>query len=104
MGVLRKAGSEAPYLIPQTSDLRRRRADLIPRAVARGPLHLVVIAIALLWLVPTAGLLVSSFRPAAQITASGWWHAFSPFDFTLENYRHVLDTNNMQRSFVNSLF
>lgn len=32
-----------------------------------------VVALVVLWLIPTVGLLVSSFRDRDQITASGWW-------------------------------
>ena len=37
--------------------------------------HLSVLALVLLWLFPTAGLLVSSFRTADQIATGGWWKA-----------------------------
>ena len=39
--------------------------------------NLSVIFLVVLWLVPTIGLLVSSFRDRDAITASGWWK--SPF-------------------------
>jgi alpha-glucoside transport system permease protein len=37
--------------------------------------HLSVALLVLLWLFPTVGLFVSSFRTADQISASGWWSA-----------------------------
>jgi alpha-glucoside transport system permease protein len=74
------------------------------RTLRTAPLHLVVIAVTLIWLLPALGVLVSSLRPPREVTASGWWTALGPpFEFTLENYRRVLGTYNMGRSFLNSL-
>lgn len=40
--------------------------------------HLSLAAMVLVWLIPTAGLLVSSFRTADQIATSGWWNSLLP--------------------------
>ena len=40
--------------------------------------HLSVVALVCLWLFPTVGLLVSSFRTADQISTSGWWKSMFP--------------------------
>ena len=43
------------------------------------PVKLSVFLIVVLWTIPSLGLLVSSFRPASEATATGWWTAlFSP--------------------------
>ena len=68
------------------------------------PLHAAIIVICLIWITPTLGLLISSFRPANLVATTGWWEAFkTPFQFTLDNYKQVLTTNNMAPSFINSL-
>ncbi|WP_435310917.1 carbohydrate ABC transporter permease [Primorskyibacter sedentarius] len=40
--------------------------------------HLSVVVLVALWLFPTVGLFVSSFRTADQIATSGWWKALFP--------------------------
>jgi alpha-glucoside transport system permease protein len=71
---------------------------------ARVPLHLAIVVLMLLWSVPTLALLVSSFRDPAAIASSGWWNVIKhPFDFTVQNYRTVLEKQGMARAFFNSL-
>ncbi|NYT92765.1 carbohydrate ABC transporter permease [Salinispora sp. H7-4] len=48
------------------------------------------IVIAIVWTIPTFGLLVSSFRPEDQIKTTGWWTFFADPQLTLENYEQVL--------------
>ncbi|MEU4428045.1 carbohydrate ABC transporter permease [Actinoplanes sp. NPDC024001] len=66
---------------------------------------LVAIVIAVLWTLPTFGLLISSFRPERAIKTTGWWTWFSDPTFTLENYQSVFDPEaiNLADFFLNSI-
>jgi alpha-glucoside transport system permease protein len=75
----------------------------IAQGIQRALLHIAVIGLTLAWIVPTVGLLISSFRPAAGILTSGWWTALSPpFEFTLKNYSDMLDQSNLGQAMFNS--
>jgi len=74
------------------------------RALGRSPIHIALGVIALIWLLPTIGLLVTSFRPRGDIQNSGWWTTFGSFHLTLENYQQVLNAQGMGQAFLNSLF
>jgi alpha-glucoside transport system permease protein len=50
----------------------------------------VVTFIAILWTIPTFGLVVTSFRKKEDILSNGWWTSFTNPTFTLDNFRAIL--------------
>ncbi len=66
---------------------------------------LTIIVLIVLFLIPTIGLLVTSFRTREEATTTSWWGAlFSPFstEWTTSGYQEVL-SQGMGNAFVNSL-
>ncbi|MDP9326983.1 MAG: carbohydrate ABC transporter permease [Actinomycetota bacterium] len=81
----------------------RGLAGRIVHVVTRGPVAVFLVVVGLLWLVPTIGLLVASFRSAADNGETGWWTAIlHPAQLTLQSYGNVLDNPDMIRSFWNT--
>jgi len=54
------------------------------KSILTWAVHLSVVALVLLWLFPTMGLFVSSFRTADQISASGWWASLTASEQVLQ--------------------
>ncbi len=84
------------------------RADRVKRRLTSPWATLAAIVIAVVWTIPTFGLLLSSFRPADQISTSGWWSFFTDPQLTLDNYSEVLFSGSssspqLGEYFVNSL-
>jgi alpha-glucoside transport system permease protein len=90
-----------------TGTVKKENGDLLRRIASAAPVRLAVLAVALVWTLPTAGLLISSLRPPDDISSSGWWTVFAhPFEmtqWTLANYQDVLTSAGMGNSFLNSL-
>lgn len=51
---------------------------------------IVVVFITVIWTIPTVGLLVTSFRPAADAQNTGWWTFFRNPAVTFSNYAEVI--------------
>jgi alpha-glucoside transport system permease protein len=79
------------------------RGERLVRLVSRGPLHIALVGIALIWLVPTVGLALTSFRKRPAIASSGWWHSLTQWDWTLHNYGSVIHATGMGHAWVNSV-
>jgi alpha-glucoside transport system permease protein len=90
---------EATVVEQETAASSARKALSSPWA------SLAAIIIAVLWTIPTFGLLVTSFRPQEDITSSGWWTFFTDPSFTWDNYDKVLHGSDTDFAtyFVNSI-
>ena len=82
----------------------RTLSERLARFVGRAPTHIILGLIGLVWLVPSIGLLITSFRPSADMRATGWWTVLVEPRFTLNNYERVIGAEGMGQAFLNSLF
>jgi alpha-glucoside transport system permease protein len=72
--------------------------------IRKIPLHVAVGFVVAIWLIPTLGLLVNSFRTVPDMKASGWWTAlFPPSNLTLQSYRTIFEAPGFVDSLMNSL-
>ena len=70
----------------------------------RLPLHIVIIIFCVVWVVPTFGLIINSFRSTADMAQAGWWTTlFPPHGFTFASYQQVLAIEGVGSSIINSI-
>ena len=82
----------------------RTFSERLTRIVTKSPIHIALALVGLIWLLPTIGLLITSFRPPSEILSTGWWELFGGrFNFTLDNYADVLGSQGMLQAFINSI-
>ena len=99
---------ENRQVTPRPAVTRARKAGAPSGGQGRASLvvKVVLLVLCLLWLVPTAGVVVTSFRTVDAVNSSGWWTVItSPLDldqYTLASYRQVW-SGGMANSFLNSL-
>jgi len=85
---------------------RTGRASARIKKKATSPVaSAIAVLLAVVWTIPTFGLLVSSLRPERAIKTTGWWTFFSNPQLTLENYQAALSTetqSGLGSYFINS--
>ena len=86
----------APAVRPERSWAARLAAR-----TGGGVLRIALILVALFWLMPSIGLLLSSLRSPQQIAESGWWQVFSePAQITWDNYSQLLSNDKVMGSLL----
>lgn len=72
--------------------------------LSRGAVHITLIIIAVFWLIPGFGLLITSFRPLEAFGESGWWNVFAaPSELTVSNYANLLGDSDLIGSMFTTL-
>jgi alpha-glucoside transport system permease protein len=106
-----QAVTATPVQLPKqsTSVGSRKGRRLRNDPTGKSPLwvRIVLALICLMWVIPTFGLAITSFRTQEDANSTGWWTVFTtPANFTrltLQNYSDVFTQANMGEAFVNSL-
>jgi alpha-glucoside transport system permease protein len=66
----------------------------VVRWAAKTPVYVFLIAIGLIWLVPTFGLFVTSLMEREDFQENGWWTVFSePSKLTFDNYEALFEND-----------
>jgi alpha-glucoside transport system permease protein len=87
-----------------TGSINRSLPARIAARTGGGTLRIFLIVVALIWLIPTFGLLVESLRNPAQYANGGWWDALlHPAQLTFSNYSVLLKNDAITGSFWNTV-
>lgn len=90
---------------PASSSRRRDKRTLrLAASVGKAMVNVILAIVAIFWMVPTLGLLLTSLRSAGDNAASGWWTVFTkPAQLTLDNYANLLQNPTITGSFWNTV-
>jgi alpha-glucoside transport system permease protein len=80
---------------------RETVAARILRLLGKAPINFLLIAVGLLWLVPTIGLFLTSLLAPTDFQERGWWQIFSaPSKLTFQNFEAVFDNDPIMESLI----
>jgi alpha-glucoside transport system permease protein len=78
--------------------------DNLGYRLQRLPLHIVIAIFVAIWIIPTVGMVINSFRGVADMSQAGWWTTlFPPHGFTLASYQQVLSLEGVAPSILYSV-
>ncbi|MBT2499440.1 carbohydrate ABC transporter permease [Agromyces sp. ISL-38] len=101
---------EIPVDSTTKAELRRgynadgTKATRVKKRLTSRTATVVSLVIAIIWVIPTFGLLISSFRPEELIKTTGWWTVFENWGWTLDNYSEVLFSSSSSAPQLGSYF
>ncbi|MDQ0574083.1 carbohydrate ABC transporter permease [Agromyces albus] len=101
---------EIPVDSETKAELRRgynadgTKATRVKKRLTSRTATIVSLVIAVIWVIPTFGLLISSFRPEELIKTTGWWTIFENWGWTLDNYSEVLLSSSSSAPQLGSYF
>jgi alpha-glucoside transport system permease protein len=80
---------------------RETIAAKLLRLLGKAPVHFLLIAVGLLWLVPTIGLFLTSLLAPTDFQEKGWWQIFTvPSKLTFQNFEKVFDNEPIMESLI----
>jgi alpha-glucoside transport system permease protein len=78
--------------------------DTLGYRLQRLPLHIVIAIFVAIWIIPTVGMIINSFRGVADMSQAGWWTTlFPPHGFSLASYQQVLNLEGVAPSILYSV-
>jgi alpha-glucoside transport system permease protein len=90
--------AETPLVVKDPSEALPAR---IARGAAKLPVHIFLIAVGVLWLVPTIGLFFTSLLSPADYQLNGWWKVIAhPHIGTWANYSNVWHSTDIPHALV----
>jgi alpha-glucoside transport system permease protein len=79
-------------------------ATRVLRILGKLPVQIFLVAVGLLWLVPTLGLFITSILPANHFDQAGWWQLFSrPSLATWQNYDQIFRNHEIMHALLVTL-
>jgi alpha-glucoside transport system permease protein len=95
----------APAIVPQQEVVKPRVAGVMRDGRKRSVVAIITMTVlAVLWTLPTVGLLITSLRNRDAAVSSGWWTALVNGGWTTENYSRIMESNaDIGGSFINTV-
>lgn len=82
----------------------RRSAKRLSRLLGNSLVQGALMLVALVWITPLAGLLLSSLRSEGDNASDGWWTALAdPSQLSLDNYSALLKDSGLAAAFGNTV-